>query len=108
MKDIVRSLAGGTTYFEISNVALDHPEIRISFEWGKNFVEICTMASREVVDTYNCLSEGEQFLKEIGADEPCDSGDDPNLGRRNKLFAKTTIRWGDHELTVEEYPPGQI
>ena len=108
MKDVVRALAGGAAHFDISNVAFHHAEIRYSVERGQDFVEICAMASREVVDTYNCLPEREQFLKEIGADEPRDSGDDPNLGRRNKLFAKTTIQWGDHELAVEEYPPGRI
>jgi hypothetical protein len=54
------------------------------------------MASRVVVDTDNCLPERQQFLKEIGADEPSDSGDHPDLGIRNKLFEKATMRWGDH------------
>jgi hypothetical protein len=105
MKDIVRALTGGTTYCEISNVALDHPETRISVKRGKDFVEICAMASRVVVDTDNCLPESEKFLKEIRADEPGDSGDDPDFGGSDEQFAKPTVRWGNHELTVEEYPP---
>jgi len=40
------------------------------------------MASREVVDPDNCLPEREQLLKEIGADEPSDSRDDPDFGSR--------------------------
>ncbi len=65
VKNVVRALAGGPTRLEISNVALHHAEVRISIEWGKDFVEIRAMACRVVVNTDNCLSQGEQILKQI-------------------------------------------
>lgn len=66
------------------------------------------MASREVVNTYDCLPKREQFLKEIGTDEPSDSGDDPNLGSGQQPIAKMPVRCGNHELTVEGYPPSRF
>jgi hypothetical protein len=65
VKNVVRALAGGPTCLEISNVALDHAEVRNSIEWGKDFVEIRAMACRVVVDTDNYLAQGEQILKKI-------------------------------------------
>jgi hypothetical protein len=63
------------------------------------------MTGREVVDADNCLAQGQEFLKEIGADEASDSGDNPDPWRSNQSFAKMAIGCGDHELTVEGYPP---
>jgi CO/xanthine dehydrogenase Mo-binding subunit len=92
VKNVVRAFAGGPTRLEISNVAFYHAEIRNTAERSKNFVEVCAMASRVVVDTDNCLPESEKFLKEIRADEPGDSGDDPDFGGSDEQFAKPTVR----------------
>jgi hypothetical protein len=59
VKNVVSALAGGPTRIEISNVTLNHSEVRNSIERGKDFVEICAMPSRVVVDTDNCLPERE-------------------------------------------------
>jgi hypothetical protein len=58
VKNIVRALTCRPTGRKIPNVALHHPEVSDSIEWGKDFVQVCAMASREVVDADNCLAQG--------------------------------------------------
>ena len=66
------------------------------------------MASREVIDTDNSLPKSEQFFEEIRTDESGNAGDDPHLGCVKQMVAEISKRCGDHELSVEEYPPGRV
>ena len=108
VKHVVRAFAGSAAGLKIPDVAFHHPEMRCALERAEDFVQIFAMAGRKVVDTDNCLPEREELLKEVGADEPGDSCDDPDFGSRDQLFAEMGIRCEDHELGVEEYPPGRF
>jgi hypothetical protein len=82
MQHVVRAFARDPAGFEFADVTFYHPEVRGTLEWAAEYVvEVCAMASREVVDSNNGLAEVEQILKKIGADEPGDSRDDPDFGR---------------------------
>src|SRR6185503_6470829 len=109
VEHVVSALASCAAGVEVSDVALDHAEAGTALQIaGEHFVEVGAMAGREVVDTDNSLPQPEKRLEEVGADEPGNACDDPDLGRGDQLFAKTPIRCGDHELTVEELLAGPI
>ena len=109
VEDEVGARADGAACLEIANVTFHHAEGSFTLERTfENVVEICTMSGREIIDTDHCLAERQQLLKQVGADESGNASNDPAFGRRKKLFAKKPVRCGDHELTVEEYPPSRF
>jgi hypothetical protein len=88
MEHIVGAFAGSAACLEVPDVTFDHSEVRNAVEWiPEHFVQVRAMPSREVVDADNRLTEGEQLLKEIGADETGDACHDPYLRSRNQMFA---------------------
>src|SRR4051812_8830548 len=66
------------------------------------------MASGKIIETDDGLAECEEFLQDIGADETGDAGNCPYPGVGHKFVSKSRIRCGDHELSVEGYPPGRL
>jgi hypothetical protein len=87
VKHVVSALACVATNLQIPDVALNHPEVRTALKLITEYiVEVRTMAGRVVIDADNCLTKAEQLLEEIGADEPRNSGDDPDFRGRPQMF----------------------
>jgi hypothetical protein len=87
VKDIVDAFTGSAADVEVSNIAFDHPETRQRFAASEYFVQIGAVAGGEVVDADNCLSEGEELVKQVGTDEARYTGYQPDFRGRREFFA---------------------
>ena len=109
MENVVRAVCRPATGVEIPDISFHHPELRRPLDWtAKDVVEVRVMPGREVVDADNGLTEREKLLQQVGSDETGNASDYPDFRGGHKLLSKATIRCGDHELAVEEYPPGRF
>src|SRR6185436_3448179 len=92
---------------EVADVAFDHPEAGRRWKpYFQDLVEVGAMAGGEIVDSNDLLTESEQLLQEIGADESRHPGDHPHSGAGPQLFSQLSVRCGDHGFTVEGVPAG--
>ena len=106
MQHVIHALTRGSAYFELANVSFNHSELPgLGERSGKNIVEIGPVTGREVVDTDNVLTEGQQIRKEVGSDEASDTCNEPGFRGGRQTFAKAVVWCGDHELAVEGTRP---
>jgi hypothetical protein len=66
VEDVINAVAHFATGCQISNVALDHSETRGSDQGSaQDFIEIPTMAGREIVQANDSLTESKQLLQDV-------------------------------------------
>lgn len=108
MEYVIRAFTRSPTRFKISDVTFDHPETGGSREsTPQNFVEICPVTGRKVVDADHGLTKRQQIFQQIGADEAGNTRHHPDFGRGRKGLPKLPVRCGDHELVFEVCPLDQ-
>src|SRR5438876_1167979 len=92
MEDELGACTGRAACPEVANISFDHVKASCALEWpSENVVEICPIAGREIIDADHCLAKRQQLLKQVGADEASNAGNDPGFRRGTKLFAKNAV-----------------
>ena len=74
---------------------------------GNGLLEILAISGREVVEADNGLTESEEILDDIGANEARGARDKPCSGSSGQLVANVPIVVRNHALTRYEYPRGR-
>jgi hypothetical protein len=87
MQDIIDAGTGLFACFQVTDITLDEskPPPTLSADQGPHFIEVVLKTGGEIIEADNLLFEAQQYLKQIGTDEPGDAGNQPGAGRGFEL-----------------------
>src|SRR6267378_4017003 len=97
MEHVVRALTRSSAGVEIADIAFDHSKSGgATGRACEHIVEVRQMAGGKVVDSDDFLTEREEVLQQVGANEPRDASEDPDFGRERQMLSKMLIGRGVH------------
>src|SRR5690606_6046523 len=88
VQDEVGALEGAQAAVEIADVAFDEviSGRRLGADPRHHVVDVALVTGREVVEADDPLTEPQELLREVGADESGRAGDDPGPGVLREFF----------------------